>query len=134
MLCFLLVLACYIGLVRAISKTSSEAFRQREVSEEIRMTMTVSVIVLTDFFCWFPICLMGVFVQIGLIELPNSAFTWVVTFVLPINSAINPFLYTIVTVISERCLRRTFYSSSIQMQTQSSSVCSTAIFLRGNQR
>ena len=103
MFCFLLILACYIGLIRAVLRTSSKAFRQREMAEEIRMTLKVSTIVLTDFFCWFPICLMGVFVQAGLIELHNSIFAWVVTFVLPINSAINPFLYTIATVISDRC-------------------------------
>ena len=120
MFCFLLILACYIGLIRAVSKTSSDAFRQREMAEEIRMTLKVSAIVLTDFFCWFPICLMGALVQIGLIELPNSVFAWSVTFSLPINSAINPFLYTITTVITDRCSRRTPDLAHIQMQTQSS--------------
>ena len=115
MFCFLLILACYIGLIRAVYKTSSEAFRQREMTEEIRMTLKVSAIVLTDFFCWFPICLMGALVQISLIELPNSVFAWAVTFVLPINSAINPFLYTIVTVITDRCSRRTPNPAHIQM-------------------
>ena len=125
MFCFLLILACYIGLIRAVSKTSSEAFRQREMAEEIRMTLKVSAIVLTDFFCWFPICLMGALVQIGLIALPNTVFAWAVTFILPINSAINPFLYTIVTVITNRCLRRAPDPAHIQMQTQSLRVQST---------
>ena len=119
LLCFLSILACYIELLRAVSKTSSEAFRQREMAEEIRMTLKVSVIVLTDFLCWFPICLMGVLVQIGLIDLPKSVFAWVVTFVLPINSAINPFLYTIATVISDKYSRRISHPAHIQMQTQS---------------
>ena len=100
MLCFLLILACYIGIIRAVAQTSKVTSRQRVMAEEIRMTFKVSAIVLTDFFCWFPICLIGVLVQIGLVELPNSVFAWVVTLVLPINSAINPFLYTIVTIIS----------------------------------
>ena len=125
MFCFLLILACYIGLIRAVSKTSSEAFRQREMAEEIRMTLKVSAIVLTDFFCWFPICLMGALVQIGLIDLPKSVFAWVVTFVLPINSAINPFLYTIATVITDRCSRRSSDPAHIQMQTRSPRVQST---------
>ena len=118
MFCFLLILTCYIGLIRAVSKTSSEAFRQREMAEEIRMTLKVSAIVLTDFFCWFPICLMGALVQVGVIKLPNSVFAWVVTFVLPINSAINPFLYTIATVITDRCSRRTPNVAHIWMETQ----------------
>ena len=122
MFCFLLILACYIGIIRVVSKTSGEAFRHREMAEEIRMTLKVSAIVLTDFFCWFPICLMGALVQIGLIELPNSVFAWAVTFILPINSAINPFLYTIATAVTERCSRRTPHPALIQMQTQSISV------------
>ena len=117
--CFLLILACYIGLIRAAFITSSKASRRKEMADEIRMTLKVSAIVLTDFFCWFPICLMGTFVQIGLIELPNSVFAWVVTFVLPINSAINPFLYTITTVIGDRWSRKTSGPANIQMKTQS---------------
>ena len=54
MFCFLLILACYIGLIRVVSKTSSEAFRQRKMAEEIRMTLKVSAIVLTDFLCCSP--------------------------------------------------------------------------------
>ena len=122
MFCFLLILACYIGLIRAVTKTSKEAFRQREMAEEIRMTLKVSAIVLTDFFCWFPICLMGALVQIGLIELPNLVFAWAVTFILPINSAINLFLYTIAAIITDRCSKRTHDLAHIQMQTQSARV------------
>ena len=122
---FLLILACYIGLIRAVSKTSNEAVRQREMAEEIRMTLKVSAIVLTDFVCWFPICVMGALVQIGLIELPNSVFAWAVIFVLPINSAINPFLYTIAMVMTDRCARGTSDLNCIQMQTRPNRVQST---------
>ena len=126
MFCFLLIFACYIGLIRAVSKTSSETFRQKEMAEEIRMTLKVSAIVLTDFFCWFPICLMGALVQIGLIELPNSVFAWAVTFILPINSAINPFLYTTATVITDKCSKRTTeHAQHIQLKTQSERVLCT---------
>ena len=84
------------------------------------MTIKVSAIVLTDFLCWFPVCLIGVLVQIGLVELPNSVFAWVVTLVLPINSAINPFLYTLVTVICEKCSKEPSKSAPMKMQSLSS--------------
>ena len=125
MFCFLLILVCYIGLFRAVSRSSREAFRQKEMAEEIRMTLKVSAIILTDFFCWFPICLMGALVQIGLIDLPNSVYAWAVTFVLPINSAINPFLYTIAMVITDRRAWRMSDLDRIQMQTQPKRVQST---------
>ena len=37
--------------------------------------------------------------QTRVIELSPSVFAWCVTFVLPINSAINPYLYTIADVV-----------------------------------
>ena len=103
MFCFLLILACYVIIIRQISQSAKKASRESTMAEEIRTTLKVSVIVLTDFLCWFPICVIGALVQIGVLELPSSVFAWVVTFVLPINSAINPFLYTIVTIISDKC-------------------------------
>ena len=50
----------------------------------------------------FPIITIGILVQAGVFTLPADVFAWCVTFVLPINSAINPYLYTIASVISER--------------------------------
>ena len=61
---------------------------------------------------------MGALVQIGIIELPNLVFAWVVTFVLPVNSAINQFLYTFATVITDGYARRTSNPGHIQMQIQ----------------
>ena len=121
MLCFLLILACYISIIKTVSQTSKEASRQREMAEEIRMTIKVSAIVLTDFCCWFPICLIGALVQVGIMTIPPDIFAWVVTFVLPINSAINPFMYTIGTLIGDKCLKKQSYTHSVQMHTLSTS-------------
>ena len=76
------------------------------MKEQIRLTAKVAAIVLTDFACWFPIIIIGILVQAGALTLPPDVFAWCVTFVLPINSAINPYLYTIAAIINSR-LRRT---------------------------
>ena len=115
MLCFLLILSCYIVIIMTVSQTSKAASRQRKIAEEIRMTVKVSVIVLTDFFCWFPICLVGALVQAGVVTIPPDTFAWVVTFVLPINSAINPFMYTIGTLISDKCGKKPPPRSQVQV-------------------
>ena len=120
-LCFLLILSCYIVIIKTVSQTSKKASRKREMSEEIQMTVKVAAIVLTDFFCWFPICLIGALVQAGVVAIPPNTFAWIVTFVLPINSAINPFMYTIGTLISGKCGKKSPSTSQIQMQTPSSS-------------
>ena len=98
--CYLIILLCYIEIVRAVKESSKRSGRSQEMTEQIKLTMKVTTIVATDFFCWFPIIILGILVQIRVIELPASVYAWCVTFVLPINSAINPYLYTISEVVS----------------------------------
>ena len=79
----------------AAKRSAKEAGRDRELREQLRLTVKISAIIGTDFFCWFPIVVMGILVQLEIIDLPPSVYAWSITFVLPINSAINPYLYTI---------------------------------------
>ncbi|KAF2885780.1 hypothetical protein ILUMI_20415 [Ignelater luminosus] len=53
-------------------------------------------IVLTDASCWFPIILVKVFALTGM-EISADLYAWLVVFVLPVNSAVNPLLYTFTT-------------------------------------
>ena len=106
LLCYLIILVCYIEIVRSFLKTSKRTGRDPDEKEQIRLTLKVAAIVLTDFICWFPIILLGILVQAGVLTLPASVFAWCVTFILPINSAINPYLYTIGGVVSRRLKRR----------------------------
>ena len=70
------------------------------MTEEIKLTARCSAIVATDFCCWFPVIILGILVQTKTITLKPSVFAWCVTFVIPINSAINPYLYTISEIVS----------------------------------
>ena len=101
-ICYLILLVCYVEIVRTVFKSSQRAGLNTEMKEQIRLTAKVAFIVLTDFACWFPIIIIGIFVQAGVLVLPPDVFAWCVTFVLPINSAINPHLYTIAAIISSR--------------------------------
>ena len=101
-ICYIFILACYIEIVRAVFKSSQRAGLNQAMKEQIRLTRKVAAIVLTDFFCWFPIIILGILVQVGVLTLSASVFAWCVSFVLPINSAINPYLYTISAVICRR--------------------------------
>ena len=94
-LCYLVILGCYIEIIRAVLKSQRSAGVNQEMRDQMRLTAKVTAIVATDFFCWFPIVVLGILVQTEVITLPPSVFAWSVTFVLPINSAINPYLYTI---------------------------------------
>ena len=98
--CYLVVLACYIEIVKAVYKSAKRAGMNKEMKNQLWMTAKVAAIVITDFCCWCPILLMGILVQARVITLPPSVFAWSVTFVLPINSALNPYLYTTAAIIS----------------------------------
>ena len=101
-LCYLVILACYIEIIWTVFKSSKRAGLNPDMKEQIRLTAKVAAIVITDFACWFPIIIIGILVQAGVLTLPPDVFAWCVTFVLPINSAINPYLYTIAAIINSR--------------------------------
>ena len=104
-ICYLVILACYVEIIRTVFKSSKRAGLNPEIKEQVRLTAKVAAIVLTDFACWFPIIIIGILVQAGVLTLPPGAFAWCVTFILPINSAINPYLYTIAAIINSRLKR-----------------------------
>ena len=58
-----------------------------------KMARKMFMIVLTDFCCWMPVILMGILAQCG-VNIPVVAYVWVVVLILPINSSVNPYLYT----------------------------------------
>ena len=105
-ICYLIILGCYIEIVRAVRKSSKRAGRSHEMQQQIKLTTKVTAIVATDFCCWFPVIILGILVQLRVITLPPSVYAWCVTFVLPINSAINPYLYTITEIVSEKRRKR----------------------------
>ena len=99
--CYLIIVCCYIEILRSVRKSSKRAGRTHEMRKHIKMTMRVAAIVATDFFCWSPIIGLGILVQTRVIILSPAAFAWFVSFVLPINSAINPYLYTIADAVAK---------------------------------
>ena len=101
-ICYLIILVCYISIIQSVKRSSKRAGRTREMKEQIKLTVKITAIVATDFLCWFPVIIMGILVQTRVITLPPSAYAWLVTFVLPINSAINPYLYTLSEFLSHR--------------------------------
>lgn len=59
-------------------------------------------IVLTDCLCWLPIVLIKVLAFLPGQKISPTIYAWVVVFILPINSAINPIIYTIAAPTSIR--------------------------------
>ena len=96
LLCFFIVLFCYVEIFWTVKRTGFTTNR-RGRDREIRMAMKMALIVLTDFVCWMPIIITGILVQSGATTIPPTVFAWIVTLILPINSSVNPIMYTIAT-------------------------------------
>ena len=83
--------------VRSNSISSSKKTGSRDATIARRLT----TIVVSDFLCWFPIGLLGVLASTGT-PIPGELNVAVAVFVLPFNSALNPFLYTFNVLMEKR--------------------------------
>ena len=102
LLCFIIVGYCYVSIFVEARNTTKKSGRLSNTNEEIRMAMKISLIVLTDFCCWVPIGILSILAQTGVVEIDPVAYAWIVTFVLPINSSVNPLLYTLGSMLSSK--------------------------------
>ncbi|KAL8582328.1 hypothetical protein ACOMHN_037085 [Nucella lapillus] len=69
-------------------------------SRDMAIARRLLAVVLTDFMCWFPIGLLGMMARSG-VPISGEINVAIAIFVLPFNSALNPFLYTL-NVVRER--------------------------------
>ena len=50
---------------------------------------------LTDFSCWVPVIVLSILALVGKFYDPEGlVYVWFAVFVLPVNSSVNPVLYT----------------------------------------
>lgn len=120
LVCFLAMLICYIVIyIKAKQsvgfKTSATAEKQSKLDEQIQMAAKMSFLVLTDMACWMPIIIMGCLALTGTVEIPGDMYAVTAVFILPINSALNPYLYTLLVKAAKRA------SSSKKSKSQLSS-------------
>ncbi|XP_041364627.1 G-protein coupled receptor GRL101-like [Gigantopelta aegis] len=99
-LAFLFIAVGQIAIYKSMMNTSVLRDKVR-TAQEMRVARRLSLIVLTDFICWFPVCLMGLLALSGT-EIGGEVYAWTAVFILPVNSALNPFLYTIPSLLRRR--------------------------------
>ncbi|XP_072016513.1 uncharacterized protein [Amphiura filiformis] len=96
--CFLVISVCYTTM---FIKVKVSGKRAQSEQNDIKIAIRMAAIVGTDFICWMPVIIMGILSQTGAAVIPLQMYTWCVVFILPINSSINPYLYTIVSLIGD---------------------------------
>ncbi|ESO84313.1 hypothetical protein LOTGIDRAFT_132442 [Lottia gigantea] len=98
---FLLICLGQIMMYRSMVKSGAVAQSKERRNRDIEVARRLSLIVLTDFVCWFPICCMGL-MTLNNVIINSEVYAWTAVFILPINSALNPLLYTISSILGKR--------------------------------
>ena len=122
LICFSIVVFCYVAIFFVAKRTSLKAGRSRSLDEEIRMAIKMAGIVFSDFFCWMVVVILSILVQSGTVTIQPVAYAWIATFVLPINACINPFLYTLTSLITKQFRTRGDGAADINLKNQSHTV------------
>ena len=84
--------------VRTNAMATDSSLRQSQDASIARRLITIAV---TDFMCWFPIGLLGLLASQGT-SIPGEVAVAMAICVLPLNSAVNPFLYTLNVLLEHR--------------------------------
>lgn len=91
---FFVILIAYIGIYKRTTKTRMKAGKNENQSSQNRaIERKITRIIVTDFICWMPICVIA-FLKIQGVEISGDVYAIAAIIILPINSAINPFLYS----------------------------------------
>ncbi|KAK6971009.1 G-protein coupled receptor GRL101 [Biomphalaria glabrata] len=85
----------FLTISQHSSKFKNESQDLTRRADNITVALKLSVVVLSNFICWFPVCIMGIRTVVSDYEVSREAYSWIITLVLPFNSALNPVLYTL---------------------------------------
>ncbi|XP_035291184.1 relaxin receptor 2a isoform X2 [Anguilla anguilla] len=139
LLAFLVIVFSYSSMFFSIYKTGINASDLRSrLHKDVAVANRFFFIVFSDALCWLPIFLVKTLSLLE-VEIPGTITSWVVIFVLPINSALNPILYTLTTsffreqveqllcrwqrLSAQRRDRKSLTSSVISMEAPRPSAC-----------
>ena len=101
---FLLIAVGQLGIFSAIKMSTVKTSTDRKSSEMV-LAYRLATVVVSDFLCWFPIGVLGLMASQGF-PVPGEVNVALAIFVLPLNSALNPFLYTLNAVLEKRRAKR----------------------------
>lgn len=91
---FVVIFISYVSIFGVVKSSMDEMGKNStKSSNEYDLAKKLVLIIATDFMCWVPIILIG-FAALGGVQIPAVVSAWIAVFVLPLNSAMNPILYT----------------------------------------
>ena len=84
--------------IRTNTLSSTDTSRKQQ---DLNIARRLATIAATDFVCWFPVGLLGLLAATGT-AVPGEVNVAMATLVIPLNSAMNPFLYTMNVLLEKR--------------------------------
>ena len=111
--------ACVYHSIRLNSFSMVDAAKAS--SKDLTIARRLITIAMSDFLCWFPVGLLGILASQD-VPIPGEVSVGLAIFVLPLNSALNPFLYTMNVIREKRRLAQfkrlqALFHSQIQSKT-----------------
>ena len=91
-LCFVFIAVSYFIIYKHSTLSSANLRTNRPNKQVATMQKRIARIIATDFCCWIPICVMA-FVRLG-VEFSDIAYEISAVLLLPVNSAMNPILFS----------------------------------------
>ena len=91
-LSFIFIAVSYVVIYKHSTASSANLGTNRPNNQAATMQKRIARIIATDFCCWIPICVLA-FVRLG-VEFSDIAYQISAVLLLPINSAINPLLFS----------------------------------------
>ncbi|KAK7098670.1 hypothetical protein V1264_002917 [Littorina saxatilis] len=98
---FMVIAAGQASIYRSVQQNTMTTSETSSKSRDLTVARRLITVAATDFLCWFPIGLCGLLVLAG-VAVPGEVNVAMAIFVLPLNSALNPFLYTFNTLVEKR--------------------------------
>nr|XP_034345341.1 relaxin receptor 2 isoform X2 [Arvicanthis niloticus] len=97
LLAFLVIVFSYVTMFCSIQKTALQTAEVRSnIGKEVAVANRFFFIVFSDAICWIPVFVVKI-LSLLQVEIPGTITSWIVVFFLPVNSALNPILYTLTT-------------------------------------
>ncbi|XP_071954815.1 G-protein coupled receptor GRL101-like [Antedon mediterranea] len=93
---FVVIAVSYLMIFLSVKRSGATVNRRQMRKEQLKMARKLGLIVFTDFCCWGPIIVMAIGSEMDWMRIPDDIYVWAATFIIPINSSVNPYLYTIV--------------------------------------
>ena len=88
----------YLSITGSRVSLGTDSKRKEQDTSIARRLITIA---LSDFLCWFPIGLLGLLASQG-VSIPGEVNVSMAILVLPLNSALNPFLYNLNLLLERR--------------------------------